>query len=468
MFYGTNTDRFIVNNENLLDLETKEKLDKLLMINYSEDTLSLIPKCDCGELSGNFYIGETCRHCNTVVKSMLENNLSFLLWLEKPIGVENFISPIVLSMLLKRYKTSRPRVHVVEYLIKPNMRIPQRTATRHVEQLDKLDALLDAAGIKRGYNSFITNFFQIIEILETHFSKKSKAEKENFKSWLYSNRRVLFSNYLPFPNKSIFVIDSNELGSYIDRTLLLPLNSLRRVTGIDLRDQTLAAKQLKVAKSLIELADFYSKYMADSFFKKPGLVRKHINSTRSHFTARAVITSLPGQHQYDEVWLPWTLACGLFREHIIKGLQLHGYSYKEAISHYMLHLTTYSEVIGNIFNTILLESGDGVKALLNRNPSLHRGSLQTIRITKVKTNPDDNTIGMSYLIAPAFNADYDGDMLNLTLVLTEKATKELVNFEPHLNILGLTGPNEFTNTIQFPKTITATLTNWFNDGIESL
>ena len=49
--------------------------------------------------------------------------------------------------------------------------------------------------------------------------------------------------------------------------------------------------------------------------------------------------------------------------------------------------------------------------MLNRNPSLHRGSIQAVRITRIKTDPDDNTLSMSYLIAKSFNADYDGRML---------------------------------------------------------
>ena len=35
------------------------------------------------------------------------------------------------------------------------------------------------------------------------------------------------------------------------------------------------------------------------------------------------------------------------------------------------------------------------------------------------------------------------------------------NFEPHNNILSLTGSNEFSNNIKFPKPIVSTLANWF-------
>ena len=118
-------------------------------------------------------------------------------------------------------------------------------------------------------------------------------------------------------------------------------------------------------------------------------------------------------------------------------------------------------MLDEIFNEILQSSNGGVKCLFNRNPSLHRGSIQTVRITRVKTDVDDTTFSMSYLIAPSFNADFDGDELNLTLLLTEKVIRNSVKFEPHYNIISLTGNNEFSNNIKFPKTIVATLNNWF-------
>lgn len=52
------------------------------------------------------------------------------------------------------------------------------------------------------------------------------------------------------------------------------------------------------------------------------------------------------------------------------------------------------------------------------------------------------------------------DELNFTLILTEKVHKNMDNFEPHNNILSLTGINEFTSNIKFPKTIVSTISNY--------
>lgn len=52
------------------------------------------------------------------------------------------------------------------------------------------------------------------------------------------------------------------------------------------------------------------------------------------------------------------------------------------------------------------------------------------------------------------------DELNLSLILTEKVLRNLNNFEPHHNILTLSGPNEFSNNIKLPKTLISTISNW--------
>ena len=144
----------------------------------------------------------------------------------------------------------------------------------------------------RGYNSFVQHFFEIVEILELNFGKAKKVEKEDFLNWIKTLDKVVFSDYLPFPNRVVFAIDSNELGDFIDKSLLDPINSMRRLTGIDLYTKPSTIKQNKVAKSLLELAGFYFNYMHYSFFIKPALIRKHVSSSRSHFTLRTVITRI--------------------------------------------------------------------------------------------------------------------------------------------------------------------------------
>ena len=47
----------------------------------------------------------------------------------------------------------------------------------------------------------------------------------------------------------------------------------------------------------------------------------------------------------------------------------------------------------------------GIYVLLNRNPTLLSGSIIRLKITKFKTNPSDNTIGLSILAVKSLNCD---------------------------------------------------------------
>ncbi len=463
IFHRITTDKILINNVDIFNTENKELLDNIIMMNYSEDNLSIIPSCKCGELKGEYYVGDVCHKCNTTVINSVDDAISFLLWAQAPKDVEKFISPMAMMILMNRYKITKPNVRLIEYIMLPNLKFDKKQQRGNIALIEKLDFLMAQQGITRGYNSFIRNFFPIIDILETHFMKKPKPGEPNFMEFLLANKDNIFSNVLPFPNRVIFATESNELGRFIDKSLLTPINVIRRLTGIDLYTRNLPDKQNRVAKSVIELARFYDNYMHKSIFPKPGLIRQQIDAARSHFTARAVIVSIAGPHAHDELHICWSVACSLLRPFILNCLYRRGYSYKQAINFLIYHNRIYHPLLDEIFQEIIAYSKTGLKALFNRNPSLHRGSIQLVRITKVKTNPADNTFSMSDRIGPSFNSDHDGDEMNLYLLVTRKMVNAVHPLEPYHNVLGLSGPNEMSSNIKFPKTIISTLSNWINN-----
>lgn len=457
------TDKILINDVDIFNTENKEMLDNIIMMNYSEDNISIIPSCKCGELKGEYYVGDMCHRCKTTVINNLDDAISFLIWAQAPKGVERFISPMALMILINRYKITKPNIRLIEYIMIPGFKIDKKQQKGNMHLLEKLDYLLDKNGITRGYNSFVTHFFKIIEILEVEFMKKTKVFDSTFLDFLTKNKDNIFSSVLPFPNRVIFATESNELGLFVDKSLLTPVEVIRRLTGIDQRTRTDAEKQKKVARSLIDMAQFYDTYMKDSIFSKPGLIRQQIDAARSHFTARAVIVSIAGVHDHDELHIPWSVACSLLRPYILNCLYRKGYSYKQAVNFLIYHNRIYNPIINEIFHEIIAASNGGMKALFNRNPSLHRGSIQAVRITKVKTDASDTTFGMSDRIGPSFNSDHDGDEMNLYLLVTKKMIDAVGGLEPWNNILGLSGPNEMSSNIKFPKTLVSTFSNWINN-----
>lgn len=463
LYNSVNGGRIILNNLHITSDSFKERIDKYIYKNYTDDNISLLPSCQCGEVVGEYHLGKRCGTCGTLVKSDIESSVSFLIWAKQVSEVEKFISPIAIHILLRRYKVTSPSTPLLRYVIDTSFRLDPKMKKSSRNEVERFLNILAVNNIELGYNSFVKNFYTIIDILETEFKKSKKSVRLAWLDFLKENEHLIFSEYLPFPNNNLMLVDSNALGRFIDKNIMLPLDGIRRLTGIDISGHSSKSKQNKVAKTIIDLSDFYDRYTSSAVFPKPGLIRQHISSTKAHFTARAVITSIVGNHSYDEIYLPWTVAVGLFRPFILKGLYKVGMSYREAVNHIENYTRIYSDVIDNIFKEMLVSSAGGIDALLNRNPSLHRGSLQQVRITRFKTDPKDKTISMSYLIAKAFNADFDGDALNLSLILTKDVKDNLENFAPHHSLLALSGVNDFSGNIAFPKTVVSNLANWYNN-----
>jgi len=193
-------DKVFINTVDVYNRHNKEILDKLILSNYTDDNISIIPSCVCGEIKGEYYIGTHCQNCNTTVKPTVEDNLSFLLWVKRVQGVQKFISPIVLKILTERYKIAKQKVPIIPYIILTNYKIDRRQYGKNVEHIEKLDYLLQQNNLKRGYNNFIENFFSIISILEENFRKKSQQDDYNFLEFLRANEQFIFSRQLPFPN----------------------------------------------------------------------------------------------------------------------------------------------------------------------------------------------------------------------------------------------------------------------------
>lgn len=472
LFENTHTDKLIVNEHDGSDIEVKDYIDSLLMNNITTEKLSLIPTCLCGELRGHYYVGNRCPNedCNTIVKSPIEEQLTYLVWIRQPKNVGKLISPFFLHNLLTRYRITSPAVNLVEYIMVSNFQVKGRNM-RNYDKIEKLDYLLKNNDIPRGYNSFVDNYEKIIEILEMNFARTGTIkDKKEFIDWAISKKDQVFSGYIPVVNKSLFVLDTGNKGTFIDRSMLTMLSGVRRMTGIDLYQHSPANVQNKTARFLCEFARFYNSYFKDMIFQKSGLIRKHVTRARSHFTIRAVVSSLTTPHQPEDLLLPWSAATGIFREHILAALLARGYTYKASLDHLMLHIEKYSPLLDEIFKEILADKvahGEvvpGEVTSTSRNPIIRRASFQFTRPVAVKTDPDDKTVSISYLLSPGFNMDFDGDMLHFTLMNTDKLRRGLERFKLHNSILSLNSPNEFSDVLAIPASISTNVSNWlFNE-----
>lgn len=439
--------------------EDRENIRSLIMSRYTGDMMSLIPSCRCGKLKGAWSYGEICGTCREPVQSSLENNLQSQLWFRKPEGVSDLISPVVLAMLVRRF--TKKNFNLIAWLIDPSYQPPTR------EKPSVIQKLLDA-GFSRGYNEFVRRFDDLMDFL---FSFKPLAKKEGDYSlydFIREFRDVIFSEKIPLPNKSIFIVENTHVGRFVDDVVMMAINFLTMMTSID-RDfyhQNPRMKTNRTAKALLAYSDFFEKYIEANLNPKPAIIRQHIMGSRMTFTARAVITAITGPHNHDELEIPWCIATTILKPYITNKLVRNGLSYNGALGYINSHVEKYDERLHGILREIISDDSihGHLTVLFQRNPSLLPGSSQRFkwRWENIKTDPTDRTIGISPSVTKAPNADFDGDQMNMTLATDQITADRWESLDPHHNVLELDKPYKVSGNVQIYKPMVSMIANYLN------
>lgn len=462
--YESLTETLIVNDIDTSLQENMDVINNLIMVKYTnDDKISMVPSCKCGKLKGQHHVGTICSYCKFPVELDMQKDISNLLWFRRPEGIQKLISPLLINLLESRFGMAKGKESIISYFMLKDYKL----TPKHLEKFNE-EERVKLFSFPRGYNAFIQNFDSIMEFLfsVTKF-KMPKVKKRNPEDYLEEtiqlNRDDFFSDYIPFPNRTMIVYETTEVGKFIDPKLVGPIDVLRRLTGFSYLPHSEKTKEKIIASSLLDLAKFYKDHTSHYLSPKEGLIRHHVMSTRTHFSARNVIVSITDQQRYDSLYIPWSTACTLFREHILNKLFKLGYQLNDALTLIYDHVENYSVILDSIFEELLEESNDGIPVVFHRNPCLLIGSMQKLRIRKIKKDPKDKTIGLPILIVYAYNADFDGDEMNLSLVLDEFMDKKTDRLQPHNSVFTMARPMKIGGFLSIPKPLISTISNWLTE-----
>ncbi|MDE1869897.1 MAG: DNA-directed RNA polymerase subunit A' [Candidatus Micrarchaeota archaeon] len=177
------------------------------------------------------------------------------------------------------------------------------------------------------------------------------------------------------------------------------------------------------------------KTLAQRLKGKEGRFRYNLSGKRVNYSARTVISVDP-YINIDEVGVPFEVAMRLTVPFFVTAWNLDIAKAMAARTEYPLILgvtakdgkrkriteTNREEVLKSIQVGDILERqiGDGDIALFNRQPSLHRAS---IMMHRVKVLPG-RTFRLNYCTTHPYNADFDGDEMNLHIPQTLEAQAE--------------------------------------------
>lgn len=179
---------------------------------------------------------------------------------------------------------------------------------------------------------------------------------------------------------------------------------------------------------------------------KDGLIRHGGLGKRVDLSARLVIVPDPSL-QWDKISLPLPVFVELFRSEIAsfstKNLSLDSQSldWRDVLNLSVWRFARSKgdpavfEKYSNICRTFLEQNAD-LRLILNRQPSLHRYSMQAFRIS-INDDPRDFVIKLHPLCCAGYNADFDGDEMAIHRPMSAAAQREAAAMSPTKNLLSL-------------------------------
>ncbi len=452
------TQPIIINDLQTVTEDDKRLLDSLISSRYENtDLFSNEPSCECGTTRGGYNLKMICPNCRTPVRELFDQALKPIVWIRSPNGVASLINPMVWTMLREKFSKSGGGFNLIEWMCNTDYQ-PSVTRPPEVDEMIEL-------GVERGYNNFVRNFDVYMDILFNlkHFRPK-KGKTDDLRELLIKHRDSVFSQFLPLPNKSLMIIENTEVGVFIDPIIVGAMDAICTISGIDtpLSNFTVRQKENRTAKMLALLSDYYYRVYHEILASKNGIFRKNVFGTRNHFSARAVISSNTRAHRYDSLEIAWGQGVTLLKIHLYNKLLDRGFTPNQCGALLQEYTVKYHPLLDELFHELIAESpeGKGLPCTFGRNPSLTRASMQRMYITKVKTDPNDPTITLSILSVKGFNADFDGDQMNLVLANDNKTARDLENLAPHKNSLSLNKLKSLTSASSMPKPVASTIANW--------
>tara|TARA_B100000131_G_scaffold54165_1_gene49136 strand:- start:806 stop:6961 length:6156 start_codon:yes stop_codon:yes gene_type:complete len=165
---------------------------------------------------------------------------------------------------------------------------------------------------------------------------------------------------------------------------------------------------------------------------KHGFFQKSIIKRRQDFTARSTIVPEP-RMGLDELGLPEGIAWKLYEPFVSRELIRANYKPLDAFD----AISKKTKAAESALNKVIHER----PILLKRDPALHKHNVMAFKPRLVK----GKAIEIHPLVTAGYNADFDGDAMNVYLPITSKASKEAEGMYPSNNLFSpTTGAVQYT------------------------
>lgn len=372
-------------------------------------------KCECGFTQQKFYDGSTCKICGTKVRRV-DDDYEYFGWLV--LKDHWIISPAFYHAL--KFFIGKDFAEIIEYNAVIN-------EDGHQMESKKTKAS-PYAGI--GLIEFREKFD---EIMDFYLAKNKKQEKYNN---IMRDRDKVFTQSIPVFTALLRPFDADKFKNFSHETTNAHYTIINKIVST-LNKESELSKKSKVTYGKAPVRKHIHKLLWDLQLKIDKLYTEIINiikgkkgnirtlfGGRCNFSAREVIIADP-MLRIDQVRISYASLLELLGPRIINILQkAYNLDYSAAHTRWYNASLKKDPVIIKIIESIIYNATPehkGLPVLINRNPTLGYGSILQVYVVGISdpTEKFEYVMQLPLQILPLMNADFDGDVLAIYLIINQ-------------------------------------------------
>lgn len=377
------------------------------------DPFSTKYRCECGHTMYKINKNMLCERCGKPVK-YTDDNVEYFGW--KSLKEPHFIiHPALYRSLDAFIGANKKKERVLNNIL------------MYIEQKDKDGHVIDNTELFKKHEGEL--FFGIgmvqfrerfDEIMNFYLKKSTTDVKKSYYESLMNEREKIFTHSIPVftylfrptdINQQNFCHEDtnddyvmiNRLASILNEYDKLNIQKYEKSP----RDKLLYGLQSHINNLYIKLDKILQ--------KKKGVIRGLL-AGRYNFTSRSVITPNPSL-RIDQITLPYKCLIEILQQRIINILKkTYNISGSDAFDIWYKANIKPDPIIVEIINTIIRTScnGRGIPFIINRNPTISYGGILQMYCVGINFN---FTMGVPLQILKPLAADFDGDVLNIMLII---------------------------------------------------
>ena len=383
-------------------------------------------RCLCGYYHNVAFKGEICPRCGEPVKRMKQNP-EMTGWIS--LGQYKIVNPLYYMKMvdiLGSKKVAGKSHIIIEDILNPK---PKVDIDGHVSRAkpEEMDVAPTSEFFGIGMLEFYKNYVPIME----HFRNKTKSkDKQKRIDMLIEDKDRVFCSHIPVYT-TLLRPEANGANSY-------HINQLDKLINptVNIAQRLIYSKPIEINNDLYNIQEKVVKmwdYNYSLVNGKSGTIRGTLKGGPLNYTGRNEIIP-DATLREDEIDLGYTHCMVMFKDHIVHYyMNLHHCNLGIADSAWFRAHNKYSPESYKIM--VELNKRDDWMVLINRNPTLNLYSMLRVHIRNIIDDFHFYGMKISLRILAGFNADFDGDVLNIIGLVNETVKLLYAKFDPKLHMI---------------------------------